>query len=200
MKNTLKALLIPIACISLAACANFTKAPHNKKIPWQQRRATLLKIKSWHIRGAIALATSKQSFSASLHWQQSSINHYQVDLFGPLGIGAVSIVSTPGKVTLKTSDNKTITGKSAEALLQQQLGWKLPINRLYYWIRGLRAPGSHAKITFDRYHHILSLSTRNWQVHYLHYTAVGLFDLPQKIRLTTPFSRVVIVINRWQLN
>jgi len=192
--------LFSIATLSLmlAACGLPPK-PANHSMSWTARKQQLSQVKAWNIKGGLGLATTQQSFSASYAWQQSSQNAYTINLFGPLGMGAVKLIGMPSKVTLILNDGKRLTGHDAEALLKSQLGWQLPVNRLYYWLRGLPAPNSHARKTFDRYHHLKTLQQKDWNVTYLQYMSVNGVDLPHKIRLRTPFSHAVILINSWQI-
>ena len=82
--------------------------------------------------------------------------------------------------------------------MQQQLGWRLPLSNLFYWMRGLPAPGNY-QADFDRYGHLTLLSQMGWQVHYANYVSVGSVDLPQILELTQAELYVKIVIKRWKI-
>ncbi|PIQ43937.1 MAG: outer membrane lipoprotein LolB [Gammaproteobacteria bacterium CG11_big_fil_rev_8_21_14_0_20_46_22] len=190
---------ISLLCILLGACAVMSQAPLNQNLSWTQRQAQLKSIAHWTIHGSLALATTQKAFNASVVWQQTAMNRYTLHLFGPLGLGAVNVSRDAKGVTIVTSEKQPIHGQNTESLLQQELGWSLPIHNFYYWVRGLPAPGSHATKHFDQYHHLSSLSTRQWRVDYLSYMNVNGVDLPHKIRFTSPFTRAVLVISDWKL-
>lgn len=190
---------ISLLCVLLGACAVMTQAPLNQNLSWAQRQTQLKPITHWSIHGSLALATTQKAFNASVVWQQTAMNRYTLNLFGPLGLGAVNITRDAKGVTIVTSEKQHLHGQNTESLLQQELGWSLPIHNFYYWVRGLPAPGSHAVKHFDQYHHLSSLSTRQWRVDYLSYMNVNGIDLPHKIRFTSPFTRAVLVISNWKL-
>ncbi len=71
-------------------------------------------------------------------WEQILID---INLSGSLNIGSVVIIGQPNKVTLQRGNEAPISATTAEELMQRQLGWTLPIPSLWYWARGLPAPG-----------------------------------------------------------
>jgi outer membrane lipoprotein LolB len=190
--------LIILYMILLSACMTMPakQAAFNQNIPWSQRQQVLRQIKHWHLQGAIAINTTQKNFTASLDWRQQP-QQYRVTIFGPLGIGTVQIAGKPHLVVLRTADNQLFTARSPNQLLQQQLGWHLPITNLYYWIRGLPAPGTKSVKSFDAYHHIIYMQQQGWNIRYLQYTGAYHTDLPCKIFLNNPRIHLKIVITRW---
>ncbi len=196
-------LLWMIVCLmGLASCATMQPAsqlPQNQNVTWDSRATSLAKIQSWNLRGMIAIRTPKDSGSATLQWQQQQQNYYHISLFGPLGSHSVEITGRPGNVTLASADGKTFHANSPEELLAQQLGWRLPISNLYYWVRGIPVPGAASQKSFDSYHHLTQLTQNGWSIRYLSYTAVNGVDLPSKIFMDNPQLNVKIIINQWQI-
>ena len=168
----------------------------NENLTWQTRQAQLQTVKDWHIKGAMAYRTPKDGQSASLAWQQNQ-QQYQINLFGPLGVGRISLNGTRGKHVTLIRDGKEFTAHTPEALMQQQLGWHLPIGNLYYWVRGLPAPGIAKSIQYDEFHHIITLVQQGWTIHYERYTATNGIDLPSKFTLQHSTLNVKVVISSW---
>jgi outer membrane lipoprotein LolB len=201
MKNLLRyfrLLLVIFAGLSIAACATMPakQGPRNEALSWSQRQAQLTPIQAWHIEGAVAIKTAKGGQTASMVWQQST-DDYHIDLFGPLGAGRVTLIGDAKQVQL-LMNGKQYQGKTAEALMQQVLGWHLPVSNLYYWIRGLPATTIKQTISFDAYHHISELKQQNWTIDYLRYTAVNGIDLPSKLTLQQKALKVTIIIGEWR--
>lgn len=196
---SLKPYILASLCLILVACAHPPKAPLNQNISWAKRKPTLAHITRWQLSGSTAIATQTQTLSANLNWQQWGPKQYRLSLSGPLGLGAVKLLSNKHQVTLY-AQNKTYQSQNAESLLLNELGWQLPVNRFYYWIRGLDAPGSTAKLRFDRYHHLKSITSPSWSVRYEAYQNVDGIDLPKKIFFSSSVTRAVIVIQHWQLS
>lgn len=185
-------------CFLLTACATMPakQAARNENLTWPQRQAQLQTINEWHLTGALAYRTPKEGQSASLVWQQTQ-KQYQINVFGPLGVGRISLLGTLGKNVVLTRDGKTFTAHTPEALMQQQLGWHLPISNLYYWVRGLPAPGITKSVQFDAFHHITNLVQQGWIISYERYTAVNGTDLPSKFTLQHGNLTVKVVISQW---
>ncbi len=130
-------------------------------------------------------------------WQQQK-RDYQVSLFGPFGVGRTTLNGTPTALTLLAA-GKEYKAQTPERLMQQVLGWQLPVTNLYFWVRGLPAPNSPASTTFDAYHHLIELKQQGWQIQYERYTAIQGIDLPSKLRLKSGQLQVKLVISSWKL-
>jgi outer membrane lipoprotein LolB len=198
-KFKLTILFLLISC--LYACASLYHQPQtaiNQKLSWKTRKQQLQQIKNWQIQGAIAIRTKKQASSASVSWQQKG-KQYKINLFGPLGSGAVTISGQPGNSILQTANKQIFKAKTPEQLLKQELGWNVPVSNLYYWIRGLPNPHISAKLKFDKYHHIIEIKQQNWDVKYLSYSATNNLDLPHKTTITNKSLNLRIIINKWEI-
>lgn len=198
MKPTARLALIP--AILLSACAPPKPAMQealNEVMPVQARKAQTAKVSTWELRGAMAANYQNKGFSASLNWLQKGPTNYQLRLLGPLGSGAVTI-SRQGSVVTYQDGPKKVTSTHAAKLLQQQTGIRLPVNHLYYWVRGLAAPGAVQGKSFDAYNHLTQLQQAGYTINYTRYTAVNGVDLPSKIRLSGHGVSIKLVIKSWQ--
>lgn len=187
--------------VFLTACAPPRPAPElpaNESMPLVERTEKTKTISSWTISGAMAAKNNNKAWSASLNWRQQGINKYQIRLFGPLGGGNVMIEKDGSLVTYKDGP-KTASSKNADQLLQQQTGIRLPVNNLYYWVRGLPAPGPVQSVKHDQYNHLTSLTQAGYTINYTSYTSAGNIDLPSKIRLQGHGVLIKLVIKRWSV-
>ena len=82
--------------------------------------------------------------------------------------------------------------------LKQQLGWKLPISHLTWWVRGLPAPDSKSTVTLDSDSHLQRLTQDGWQVEYLSYTEQNGYWLPERLKLHGRDLDVTLVVKDWQ--
>lgn len=196
IKFSLTALLM----LTLTACATMPtpESAYNQKMSWPHRAATLKKINRWKMEGAVAVHLPQNALSAYLNWQQDN-QHYTLHLFGPLGIGAVNITGQPGSFILRNSKGQTFKANSPEQLIQNEMGWTLPLSDLYYWIRGLPDPKMQALKQFDAFHHLIKLNQSGWDIRYLQYAGIHNVDLPSKITLSNKQISLRIIINRWDL-
>ncbi len=191
--------VVPLLVLfSLSACVTMPAKQQaiNQTISWQQRQSDLSAINTWTVRGAIGVHNQKNGWSASVNWQQQA-DHYQLQLYGPLGAGQIRLNGTPGHVTLLTANNKKSEANSGDRLLYQQTGWNLPVDNFYYWIRGIPAPSLPANQQLDGYNHLQQLQQQGWTIHYTSYTAVNGVDLPNKIELSSGNVKIRLVISSW---
>lgn len=198
----LKRLMLVMVLVLLSGCVSMraaTQAPNNTKQTAQQTEQRLSQINHWQLRGAIAVKTPKKAFTASISWQQKLGKRYLINIMGPLSVGATRLSGRPGLVVLQQANAKPIQASSPEQLLQQNAGWSLPVSNLYYWIRGLPAPGAVQAKQFDRYGHLKTLQQQGWSIQYLRYTGVGRYDLPSKLEMRRQGVFVKLIVSSWQL-
>jgi len=203
----MKKLLLLAMILLLTGCQTFTGNEYmadgnplgNHYLPWPERQRQLYNLNNWSANGSISARNQiKGGWNASFNWQQQARN-YRLALFGPLGMGHIQINGTPYQVTLQTP-RQTFTARSPEALLQQQLGWRLPASDLAYWLRGLPAPHSHERHAVDMNNHIVHLTQDGWNIIYLRYISVNGIDIPDRILMTNPPWVAHIVVQQWRLN
>lgn len=194
-------IILSLAFLLLSACATLPapEAPLNQQLSWSQRQAQLQPLQQWQLQGLVGIRYQNTAQSANVNLKQNG-NNYHLEIYGPLGADRVILDGQPGSVTLKTSDGQIIHAASPEALLQQRLGWSLPVTNLYYWLRGLPAPQLAAQPTFDRYNHLTSLQQQGWTINYLRYAGINGVDLPTKIQLKNKNLQATIIISQWQPN
>ncbi|TAL64669.1 MAG: outer membrane lipoprotein LolB [Legionella sp.] len=196
--NQTKRLIIVSACF-LTACAPPKPAaelPVNKVIPVEKREAQTATISSWNISGGIAAKNKTKGFTATINWAQSGPSAYQIRLVGPLGGGSVIINRSGGNVTYQDGPKK-FSSNSAEELLLKHTGVRLPVSNLYYWVRGLPAPGGTPKEARDQYNHLVRLQQGGYTVNFTKFTSVNGVDLPSMIRLDGQGVMVKVVIKSW---
>lgn len=155
-------------------------------------------ITSWDLSGAIAAKNSKKGWNASLNWKQHGANQYQIRLFGPLGGGTV-IIEKVGSVITFVDGPKKVLSHNADNLLEQQTGVRLPVQNLYYWVRGLAAPGGAPSAQYDANGHLTSLTQAGYKIYYTNYTTVNNVDLPGKIQLQGHDISIKLVVSHWQI-
>jgi outer membrane lipoprotein LolB len=190
-----------VSCCLLTACAPprpAGEAPINEEMPVKERVVKTSTISSWVIKGAMAAKNKQKSWTASLNWKQQGANRYQIRLFGPLGGGTVMIEKDGGVIRFKDGP-KTVTSGSADQLLLQETGIRLPVKNLYYWVRGLPAPGAVQAKQYDRYNHLKTLHQDGYIIQYLNYTSKGSIDLPSKIKLTGHGVYMKLIIKSWSV-
>ena len=171
----------------------------DRSLLWQERSARLAGLTQWVLRGRIAVQVEREGWTASLQWEQRA-DDYVLRVSAPLGRGSFELIGSAQGVSLQTADNRLLHADDPEALLQQTLGWQLPVSGLYYWIRGLPDPGAEpVTLQLDEKGRINDLKQNGWQVKYQRYESAGGMELPGKITLENARLKVRLVISDWVL-
>ena len=126
----------------LAGCAGLTsresvEGQGDAKL-WQAHKAQVAALDGWQISGKVGIRAPRDSGSGTLFWLQRQ-DYFDIRLSGPLGRGAARLTGREGNVLLEVANQGRYEAESPEALLEEQLGWRLPVSHLFWWVRGLPA-------------------------------------------------------------
>jgi outer membrane lipoprotein LolB len=195
----IRRLAIPLLALLLAACASQPpRAPvASRELAWQERQTSLQRIDRWQLTGRLALQSGDEGGTVTLIWQQQP-ESYQIRLVAPLGQGSLQLEGDADGVILRNSEGRSAIAANAETLLQAEVGWRIPVKDLRYWVVGLAAPGN-SRIELDQYGRLARLNQDGWEVTFLDYTMVGNTELPARIFVTDHQARVRLIIKRWEL-
>ncbi|MDP3704767.1 MAG: lipoprotein insertase outer membrane protein LolB [Legionellaceae bacterium] len=164
-----------------------TKASKNITVP-----------SSFELSGAIAARNHKKGWTATLNWMQKGPSQYQIRLIGPLG-GQTVMIEKQGSVITYREDAKKVTSTNGDDLLQKQTGIHLPVNNLYYWVRGIPAPGAVQSTTHNPTGQLSTLKQAGYTIDYNQYMPVGNATLPSKIRLQGHDLMIKLIIKHWNV-
>jgi len=159
----------------------------------------LNQLTDWELAGRISVQLASEGWSASLYWWQDQDN-YKLRIVAPLGRGTVEISGDAETVRLRTADNQILEDKDVALLMQQNLGWEIPVDALIYWIRGLPEPGTDAGgLDIDAQGRLAAIRHDGWNVTYENYTRVGAHELPARMTVQREQLKLRLGINKWTL-
>lgn len=164
---------------------------------WQAHKIQVSQIDGWQITGKLGLKTPNESGSATLQWLQRQ-SYFDIRLSGPLGQGASRLTGRPGETALEVANHGRFSAESPEALLEQQLGWQLPVTHLLWWVRGLPEPDSRSQLVLDADSRLARLTQEDWRVDYLDYLEQDGYALPSRLKLYGPDLEITLVIKDWR--
>ncbi|HLT03754.1 MAG TPA: lipoprotein insertase outer membrane protein LolB [Pseudomonas sp.] len=164
---------------------------------WQAHKVQISQIDGWQITGKMGLKTPGESGSATVQWLQRQ-SYFDIRLSGPLGQGASRLTGRPGATELEVANQGRFSADSPEALLQEQLGWQLPVTHLLWWVRGLPEPDSRSQLILDADSRLARLIQEEWRVDYLGYLEQDGFALPSRLKLYGPDLEITLVIKDWR--
>jgi len=163
---------------------------------WAARQPLLARVQSWNIAGRLALQTDKEGWHLSYRWEQQD-RLYHIVLAGPLGQTSAELQGTPQGVTLLMANGHSVSAATPDQLLAQQLGWPVPVQGLYYWVRGLPVPDAPETHGLDRDGRLIWLKQSGWEIVYRGYGSFGGLSLPTKIFLDDDRIKVRLVVDGW---
>ncbi len=183
--------VVTLLALLTAACATPHVLPpqDNPQLAWRDRQAQLLPLTTWKFAGRVAIRSAQEGGQVSMRWERNSQGE-NIDLSGPLGRGLIRLQQDENGARLQDSNQRVHTAPNAEALLFNTTGWRIPLEGLHYWIRGLPAPGAPARQELDDQGRLAILWQSGWEIRFLAYTRFGLYDLPSRLTLILPQEAV----------
>ena len=180
LKYFVSKLCLLAMSIILSKCSSTTLDPSTHS--WQDQRALLEKTDNWQLRGRVNVRYQDESYTPRIQWQQQEDN-YRIRLWGTFNAGNTVIIGEPNFVTME-HDGDSITAKTPEELVLDNLGYELPISYLEFWVRSLPAPGSNAELEFSDQNHLSMLKQDGWEVTYLDMRQFDGAILPRRVEMT----------------
>ncbi len=191
-----------LVVLFLSGCAVVPSEPHSNidgeslSLAHQKQLALL---QSWKFEGRVAIKGGKQNGSASLLWQQNQ-NRFDLRLSGPLGRQVMHAWGDEVSAFVDLPKQETLQVKNIGDFIGQNTGWKVPVDRFRYWVKGAFAPGDFASYQLDARGRLKELKQDGWTMTYKRYSRVNHVDLPGKVFLSREPYEVRMVVNRWEMN
>jgi outer membrane lipoprotein LolB len=192
-------LIASLSLTFLAACTHLPKSGLPAPEIWDSRRAQLASIQHWRLRARIGIVAEPQSGSADLLWEQNGAA-FTLKVTAALGRGLIAIEGDGESVSMQTAKGEKQNAASAEDLILQRTGWRIPVSGLRYWILGLPS-GLYADETYtlDEVGQLEKLEGGGWQVEYRGYDNYGGYRLPDKIRLQNEQVKIRLAVIDWEI-
>lgn len=197
-RRSTRLLLAGIALLTLAGCA--TQAPVDdggrQAGQWERQQADVEAFDTWTLVGKAGLRTPQENTSANLDWNQHP-HYFRMLISGPFGGGRSVLEGREGRFSLTTSDGR-FEAETPEALMEEQLGWSLPVRAMPDWVRGL--PGEHAsyQLESDELGFPNHLQQDGWEIDYRDWEQVEGMWLPRRLVMNYGDLRITLVVNQWQ--
>ena len=185
LKNFANALLflLSITFLSLITSACVTT---------QSTKAPSLQQKTWRETGMMAYRDKQQNFVASYVWQNTPKESH-IHLLGPLGVWRAELTMQLHHVELALSDGRRFTSTQPEKLMQQYLGWSIPVKELHYWLWGMVDPNVPAKIKRNSAGELVQIQQKDWLVNITAYQNFNGYHLPSRLLVQRADVKVTIV-------
>jgi len=186
--------------VLLAGCAGKPPVPQGElERYWQQHRQKLGTMVAWELSARFSIQLEEEGWNAALQWRQEQ-DQYNIRVAAPFGRGTVEVSGDDDEVILRTPENRIYKNDDVDLLVQENLGWELPVSFLAFWIRGLPAPGTgHGVTGLDDAGRLSYLSQSGWTVRYGRYTSSYGFDVPQRMTVEGGGLKLRLSIHEWKI-
>jgi outer membrane lipoprotein LolB len=151
-------------------------------------------IKKLRLSGRLAIRQGKEGQSGLVRWLHWSPRH-EITVLSPIGTTVAKITQDEDGVTLTTSTKEKYHAADADQLMQQVLGWHLPLNGMQYWVLGRAAPTSEAQRELGPDHRLIHMRQENWDIDYSDYKPVADTAFPGKIVLRRDDVQIRFVVD-----
>jgi outer membrane lipoprotein LolB len=165
----------------------------------------------WHLDGKLGIRSPQGADSVYMSWKQCD-NRYQIRLNSLIGTHIASIDGNQAGVNAKFKDRPEIQANSAEALIENELGWTLPVGALQHWLRGETDSTNNQTVQRNSDGSLKKIIQDGWEVDYLRYHDTAEKNasaqtgnvsdskkLPEKLRLKRDDSMLTLIISNWRL-
>jgi outer membrane lipoprotein LolB len=144
----------------LAACASVTPSRSFDTDPRAQAREYSGRFAASYVRYG-----RDEGVQGSFQWREQGGN-VRLDLISPLGQTLAVVTATPTGATLDLPNEAPRNAPEVDGLLEQALGFSLPVAGMRDWLHGRPAPGSPASATRDQQGRLETLTQNGWTVRY----------------------------------
>jgi outer membrane lipoprotein LolB len=195
--------LFAILCtIVLSGCA--LRPADVSQNPMTQSQS-LASLQQWQVNGKLAIITSEDRKSASLHWRQ---HEQSISLLLSSVVGStIAKLDYDGTIASLNADDQTWQDRSPSELIFRTTGWQVPVEQLSEWMKG-EVNAAMVDTRFDN-GLVQSFTTQceaclPWKIQYNSYGEFefeqGTLTLPTSMRLSQEASGTLLIlrIDNWK--
>lgn len=197
-------LLLLSGCAALLDRDDRDEPPSTEQLTaWDEHRQHIEALNDWEFQSRAAVRTGVTGGSGSLDWTQVGPVS-ALSLRGPFDTGRISLTGTAERMLITDGKGNSRVSSDPVALLEEQTGWRVPLDRLQRWVRGLPteplAELRDGDFRLDDEGRLVRLSEADWELSYERYRDVSeTVALPHFIEMKNEDVRIRLVIDRWLL-
>lgn len=162
-----------------------------------EREALFAEYPRWSVRGRLGLSDGERGGSLAVDWRADG-THHQVGLRTLAGGRQWRLEFGPGYAVLEGSEVGQLIGTDPEPLVEEALGWSIPVSWMARWVRGLPAPEG-ARLRFAPDGSLARLDHPPWVLEFQRWREIpadGVL-LPVRLQATSGSYRVRAVLSDW---
>jgi len=178
----------------LAACAVREPRPEGA---WLEERAAWFQAhENWQVIGRVGLSDGERGGSLDFLWRARGERHL-IHLRTGSGGRQWRLVFDPDGAELVGSDIDALRGPRPDPLVEEAVGWPIPVEELRFWLRGLLPPGP-ATAWFDDDGTIRSAESGAWTLDFTRFGEVDGVLMPTRMEARSGRYRVRLAMSDWR--
>ncbi|GAB3099091.1 lipoprotein insertase outer membrane protein LolB [Lysobacter terrae] len=209
-----RALWSVVALCALAGCATRPVAPAlpdltgaartQAEAGQRAREQTLSGYAQWSFSGRIAVSVGSKGGSGRIDWNQDGAA-YEAALSAPVTRQSWRLIGDTHHeaARLEGLEGGPREGEFAEDLLEEATGWRIPVNQMPDWVRGIAMPlsGAPPQTAYGADGRLRSIEQLGWKVEYQEWMpAQGARpELPRRILARSGQATVRLIVDEWEL-
>jgi outer membrane lipoprotein LolB len=159
------------ALLALAGCA--TQPPHQPSTSNATTSLATQTSRAWHGRFAVQYVDrygQQRNAYGNFDWRENG-STVTLQLLNPLGQTLAIVTSSPAQATLELPNRQPLTADNVTTLMEQALGFALPVEGLRYWLQPSVAPTSRARTQEDPQNpsRLAQIQQDGWTIDYAAY-------------------------------
>lgn len=147
--------------------------------------------------GRVLIKHNGQRDSSGIHWEHHVRD--EILLLGPLGYTVGRINRDSRGATLEDASGKRYAASDAESLMQEALGWQLPLSGLRHWVVAQPTPDAEYLAERNTSGQMSVLRQQGWEIRYSRYAGPALDALPLQLDMRREGFSVLLQIDEWQV-
>lgn len=176
----MRRLLAAAAILFVAACAQAPLQPPEGALEFQ-------------VLGRIAARYNGDGFTGNVDWRHARRGDDML-ISTPLGQGVARIVREGEATQITMANGRQYRAPDAEMLTQQALGFRLPLEGMADWVRGVPTPGLPGTRQNFPDGRLQVLEQNGWRIEYLDYEG----GRPKLMQLNYPGVQLRFVVTEWK--
>lgn len=162
-----------VAAAALLALAGCATPPHQPSTANATTSLTTQTSRAYHGRFAVQYVDQngqQRNAYGNFDWRETD-STVTLQLLNPLGQTLAVITSSPADATLELPNRQPLTADNVSTLMQQALGFALPVEGLRYWLQPSVAPTSRAHTKTDQQDpsRLAQIEQDGWTIDYVAY-------------------------------
>jgi outer membrane lipoprotein LolB len=188
-----RALPLIVAAALLSGCV---ATPPTTGLPG--RAVDPARVVDWTANGRLAIAVGHDGGSGAFAWRQRAASS-EVQVRGPLGAGGLNIALDGDALLVTDANGATLDAEAAREQIRARLGTEVPLAALRYWLLGLAAPDSPARVEEHAGSPARVIEQAGWSVSYEPFRAVEGWAVPTRLTAVSGPARLRIIVDGWHI-